>query len=117
MKTVKERKKEILEHNIIWLTLLLILWACLVYFEYGFENLLWNGIILFLSTFLLSITLKNEGYYIETGYEVGDKNHQDIFKTYCQMNPWKTLYNKLLSILTIIMFLTTIVIIVTHFFV
>lgn len=113
----KERKKEILMDKFIFLTFLLALWVGLIYFDYGFTHLLWNGVVIFLTSFLSYLLLSSEGYYIETGYQESDKTHQEVFRAYAILHPWKVFYRQVLATFTLIMFWIAGGSIIAYFFV
>jgi len=116
MKVSEERKKERLIIKAMWLSILLVLWFCLIFLNYSFENHMWNGIILLISSFLFFGVFSSDKYYIETGYKESDEGYEETYKTFCLMHPWNTLYNKILGFLFIIGHLIAIWLMFSHYF-
>jgi len=102
--------------KIIWLVILLSLWFFLILFDYDFNNLFWNGLILLASAYSFDGFLSNDQYYIKTGLWEHDKSNEDPYKTYCLLHPWSTLYSKVLAYVFIIMHIIAIGVFVSGFF-
>jgi len=95
-----ERLKCRLQVKLMWLVFLIVIWGLIFYLDYDFESRAVNSLILLTSSFLLLMGLMvSDKYYVTTGFEPSEKEHEDTFKAYYAMHPWETLYLKFIVFL------------------
>lgn len=111
-----ERTKYRFKVKLMWLTFLITLWAVIFYLDYGFGNRISNGVLLFISSFLVTAIITSDKYYVTTGYHPNEKEHEDTFKAYYVLHPWEALYSKLTSLLFIGIMIISVLMIISGFF-
>ncbi len=99
MNSEEERLNEVKVTKIGSFLSLGTIWFLLLFFEYSFNDLLYNGLILFASTIFVYSIIANDKFYIHTGYK--EKEHEEAFRVFCSQYPGYAIYVKLLSFIVI----------------
>lgn len=114
----QERKKEILSGKFGLLVMLFSVLIGVYYFNYDFNDYLYNGLVTLVLSVLIYNILRNNAYYIETGKHPTTKNEEEFerFQLFNRMHPFIALYDKLLAIIFAISLVVSTVMIISSFF-
>jgi len=110
----KQRLAHVLKVKFIWLILLVLCWFFIYYFEYKFENMAFNGLILLISSACTIRLLMSENYFISTGNWPNDIGKEETFKSYYIIHQKEAIYNKFLSTLMIVIVIFSIFLMISH---
>lgn len=109
---IKKRKSKNL-HDKCWAVFILLVIIIALYFlNPDFSSSIYNGIMLFLISILISVIAYNEEYYIQTGLQPRDVAHKEKYELFLKMNPSVAIKNRLVFWVYFISLITSIVMII-----